>query len=572
MWLAYGIRPYSAHGSQVVWNCDPAANGCWLEQVTNGTPGRAPQPGDVLSYGSTSTYGHTAVVASSSVNANGDGTVRVVEQNSAADGDSVLTVDDWVVLGSTSGWLHDAGNYSVSIPPAAVAVHGPVSAMVYTSQAFTATVSPIATRRPITYVWQIPGQPAIVHTAALSDVLVLTWVSAGEQTITVTADNGVGLVTAGHSVSVQAPLQAGFEGSPLAGQAPLAVAFTDTSSGFVEGWQWKFGDGATSATQHPVHTYTQAGTYPVTLTVTGPGGADTRVRPAYIRVSPGPVAANFYAVPLVGPIPLAVQFMDASAGDVTSWEWNLGDGTLSTVPSPSHTYIVSGVYTVTLTVSGVGGADTEIKTRYVAAAEWKRTHIPLMLMDYVPPNLGESCVDLVVNGGFEQQDGWGLPGTVYTATYTTEPVRSGGRAVRVGIVDPADNVASYSSVRQLVTIPAAATAATLQVWLYLVSGSSAAALNAPSLAATTPGPALVPAVTDAQYLLILGESGQILETLMWQRTDDRRWALHEYDLLDYAGQSIRLHFGASNDGVDTTTGMVVDDVSLAVCQPIGDPP
>ncbi|RPH97185.1 MAG: DNRLRE domain-containing protein [Lysobacterales bacterium] len=75
-------------------------------------------------------------------------------------------------------------------------------------------------------------------------------------------------------------------GTPPANQAPLAgftvdcnalaCNFSDTSSdgdGTVSAWFWDFGDGATSAAQHPAHSYTAAGDYTVTLTVTDDDGA-----------------------------------------------------------------------------------------------------------------------------------------------------------------------------------------------------------------------------------------------------------------------------------------------------------
>jgi len=80
-----------------------------------------------------------------------------------------------------------------------------------------------------------------------------------------------------------AALLANFTATPVAGQPPLNVTFTDRSSGGVTGWQWDFGDGATSTQQHPTHEYAAAGLYTVMLTVTGPGGSDTLTRTDYIH-------------------------------------------------------------------------------------------------------------------------------------------------------------------------------------------------------------------------------------------------------------------------------------------------
>ena len=50
------------------------------------------------------------------------------------------------------------------------------------------------------------------------------------------------------------------------------VAFEDESAGTVTSWRWDFGDGTSSAEQHPIHTYAKAGQYVVALYVEGPAG------------------------------------------------------------------------------------------------------------------------------------------------------------------------------------------------------------------------------------------------------------------------------------------------------------
>jgi PKD repeat protein/peptidoglycan/xylan/chitin deacetylase (PgdA/CDA1 family) len=92
------------------------------------------------------------------------------------------------------------------------------------------------------------------------------------------------------TVNPPAPV-ADFSGTPTGGSAPLVVTLTDASTGAVTGWSWNFGDTGTSTVQNPSHTYAAAGTYTVSLTVTGPGGPDTNTKTNYITVSmpPGPV-------------------------------------------------------------------------------------------------------------------------------------------------------------------------------------------------------------------------------------------------------------------------------------------
>jgi PKD repeat protein len=172
-----------------------------------------------------------------------------------------------------------------------------------------------------------------------------------------------------------AQLAAGFSAAPTYGFAPLTVAFTDVSTGSVDTWLWSFGDGITSTQQSPTHTYTVAGAYTVTLAVGGPGGTDTSTRTDLITVYEA-VRADFTANPVHGVSPLVVKFTDTSSGPVAVWRWNLGDGTISALQHPTHTYTKTGVYTVGLTAQVVGasavlpgGTDTLTRTHYITVTE-----------------------------------------------------------------------------------------------------------------------------------------------------------------------------------------------------------
>jgi hypothetical protein len=105
LYLHYNQAPYIANGSQVVWNYP----GSRLRKVSNGTAGAAPVAGDVLSYGATSTNGHTSVVAGSSVDGSGNGSIDVIEENNSPGGSARLSVSGWWVNSnlSVTGWLHN---------------------------------------------------------------------------------------------------------------------------------------------------------------------------------------------------------------------------------------------------------------------------------------------------------------------------------------------------------------------------------------------------------------------------------------------------------------------------------
>ncbi len=151
---------------------------------------------------------------------------------------------------------------------------GPVSGLVQISRTFTA-VSNLATQ-PITYVWQATGQSATSHVNGLTDTVQFTWTTSGRKTITVTASNGGTTVSGTWPIDIYAPVQAGFVAAPTSGLRPLRVVFTNTSTGDYVSSKWDFGDGVTSTLTHPTHTYTLSRTFNVTLTVSGPGGSQSK--------------------------------------------------------------------------------------------------------------------------------------------------------------------------------------------------------------------------------------------------------------------------------------------------------
>jgi PKD repeat protein len=194
-----------------------------------------------------------------------------------------------------------------------------------------------------------------------------TYMTRGVYTVTLAVNGlgGIDTLTRTNYITVYALARAGFVASPLSGLAPMDVTFTNTSTGDYANSLWSFGDGSTSALTSPAHMYSLPGVYTVTLMVSGPGGTDTLTRANYITVIEPPPAAGFTATPTSGIRPLTVNFSNTSTGVVSTWLWNFGDSVTSTEQHPTHTYTVTGVYTVTLTVSGPGGSDTESKPSFI---------------------------------------------------------------------------------------------------------------------------------------------------------------------------------------------------------------
>jgi len=86
------------------------------------------------------------------------------------------------------------------------------------------------------------------------------------------------------------PPTADFAASPEEGLAPLAVTFTDLSTGDVTRRHWDFGDRQFSNGAGPSHTYTTAGNYTVSLAIMGPGGSDVETKVEYIKVGSGVIS------------------------------------------------------------------------------------------------------------------------------------------------------------------------------------------------------------------------------------------------------------------------------------------
>ena len=168
-----------------------------------------------------------------------------------------------------------------------------------------------------------------------------------------------------YNITAAVPV-ADFTSNATTGIAPLTVQFNDTSSGNITDWVWDFNnDGIIDSTvQNPTWNYTAPGNYTVKETVTGPGGSNTITQNNYITVNWTAPVANFTASVTSGLLPVAVNFTDKSQS-ATSWLWDFGDGSTSTLENPTHTYINAGNYSVSLTASNPIGNNKLVKTGYI---------------------------------------------------------------------------------------------------------------------------------------------------------------------------------------------------------------
>ncbi len=159
------------------------------------------------------------------------------------------------------------------------------------------------------------------------------------------------------TASSSAQLTANFSADQLSGCPPMVVNFKDLSTGSPVSWKWDLGNGTISFLQNPTVAYFNPGSYTIKLVVKNATGADSLVKTQYINVNALPVP-NFGASQTTGCFPLPVQFSDSSlagSGTIATWQWDFGDGTLSSLQNPSHTYTGPGNFSVTLQVKNSNG-------------------------------------------------------------------------------------------------------------------------------------------------------------------------------------------------------------------------
>ena len=159
---------------------------------------------------------------------------------------------------------------------------------------------------------------------------------------------------------------ANFSGTPVSGTTPLEVSFTDSSTGEITGWSWDFDNNGTedSTNQNPTYTYNDAGTYSVTLEVTGPSGTDTETKTNYITVTT-PIQYTLTVIN-VGSASVTLDPADGTYDAGTEvqltpipgsgWAFNGWSGDLSGYSNPD-TIVMNSDKTVAATFDEDGDAD-----------------------------------------------------------------------------------------------------------------------------------------------------------------------------------------------------------------------
>jgi gliding motility-associated-like protein len=177
-----------------------------------------------------------------------------------------------------------------------------------------------------------------------------TYTSLGPFTATLNAISpGCSTVVSQSIVLTPTPVIAAFTATPDSLCSGSQVSTNNTSSGLGISYLWNMGDGTTYSTQNVTHTYTQAisGNVTITLTVIDQFGCvSTKTKVIWIDGTPMLKASSDRNVACVGDL---IKFDNQLSANILSYQWNMGDTRiLINENDPSYSYPEAGNYKVVL--------------------------------------------------------------------------------------------------------------------------------------------------------------------------------------------------------------------------------
>jgi len=277
---------------------------------------------------------------------------------------TTLTVTDSQGLTNTAV---DVVTVTAGLPPTASFTFSPTSTYIGDTVVFNASSSTPNGGVITSYKWNYgDGSPSVNNTNPTTTHI---YTGAGYYLVTLTVADSEGLSdTTTKTVTVnQAPIATFAYSSAIVNRTvTFNASASNDPNGYIVSYVWYFGDGNITTMSTPIigHVYTTWGAYLVVLTVVdNQGYTDTKA--AIVSVADYPIA-SFTFLPSI-PIAHDIVAFDASSsapngGVITSYIWNFGDGNTTTVPSPiiGHSYLSTGNYTVTLTVTDSEGLNGSI--------------------------------------------------------------------------------------------------------------------------------------------------------------------------------------------------------------------
>lgn len=258
---------------------------------------------------------------------------------------------------------------------------------------------------------QVPFTPSFVNTTTGDGTITYSWdfgngesssekdpattyTLPGVYRVKLTAQNGPGCTS---TYTAPTEIYAGTPevqiNSPATACANTAVPFSAQilPASFGYNYKWTFSDnGSVRTGKNPSYTFTSPGTYKVTLEAANQAGC-SETSEHFITIRPTPQAAFSADKTTSCKQPFAVKFTPSSVSPDVQYNWNFGDGTLSSNPEPLHTYNQVGYFTVSLEAKDISVPDGCAAS--VTKSTLIRISIPQVDFTYTPPG---GCMPLPV--------------------------------------------------------------------------------------------------------------------------------------------------------------------------------
>lgn len=205
-----------------------------------------------------------------------------------------------------------------------------------------------------------------------------TYTTSGTYTVTLNVTSTSGCTSsASQTVQILALPVASFSNGVAVCQNG-SISFTDTSTSADEAitqWDWHFGDGQTSSLQNPIHTFSKAGSFAVSLTVKTGNGCASAIFVRNVVIHPLP-QVNFESPKICWLDTIASFTNTTTIADGTdsglTYLWNFGDpnasvtNTLtSTLKNPTHRFSTKGSYTITLTTTSINNCSVTLIKQFL---------------------------------------------------------------------------------------------------------------------------------------------------------------------------------------------------------------
>jgi PKD repeat protein len=249
------------------------------------------------------------------------------------------------------------------------------------------------------------------------------------------------------AVSPVPALAASFTYTPSQPSSGQSVSFAATGTGGVSPYTyvWNFGDSGTSTGQSPTHTYSNSGSYTVTLNVTDFLGTHALSTQTITVSPPGALTASFTITPAIPVSGQTVTFTATASGGTSpyTYSWNLAGA--AKTGNPVSQSFTNGTYTVTLNVTDNAGKSVKSSQTLTVLSKAGGSTVPVLV------GWGGIRLDEAAVGGGVNQPTNPPPSAVFRGEPATnmelaliEMKAMGYNTVRVDF-DPACTASQYMS-------------------------------------------------------------------------------------------------------------------------------